>query len=998
MNTNTFYKPKNEFGELLASIPYVTDKTNETRAELKEVINNETFIREAEDNNIRTIFKGEVERLDSCDKEIHNKIETFNTIKVKWINADRGENKCSNIDEYFKSVLDENSIFYKSPEELRVELGQTIYIIEGKDDEGESGESHKKHTYEEWVCLYPDLSITEDGLPIMIRLGAIDSILARHNSPGSVKLVHNLYGESVDWSKYFELDYNGNLKHNEPIKGEAVAPCALRAFYDADQEIIDSLEMEVDSRRNEDKSIREEFNTAITKLTNDYIVADNQLHADLETAVSTIKKDYTIADANLSERITTIEKELEGSEIENNVGIHGSRLDRIEAAIGINGYCMNCGKTECCCHKDASNDCHNVDNMCTIYCRLHDVEGDTAENNEQIIANEERISMVEERLANIGNNITDDIYKNASIEEVCNTFAKKIKSTENDTDEIKVEIIRIENALDTERERSIRKDAEQEQFLNDLNTSSENLYKLHFELQKEVRDDKQFTHELASTVNTWAPTISNADARISDLGDRLVTVDRVIASDRVTFNNKIAEVVASIAETENDTSSLISDVYNIKEKINENANICHDLRNDIDTLDGKCEDFASFETATTNRFDGLEAAQKNEKARLDAITSRVDAADERLDIFNDSIINVNSLIEENAVDIDKINAVISETNSEEGETLWGSININASQINELQSVIGSTNLNDNLTIWDAILENGEAIKDNAALITTLQSGINEHEQKITYISNAIENELPNALTGIWASIEQLNEDKKTFATIDKLNVDLQLTKNELEESISDLIGQKEATTQNLINNINARIGSDNDSSEGSTIHAKLNKHSLALAAIEDLPNDVDKLNESLDELKETYDNSFDIFKNEIRNDITDVNNLVNTSIESVKNSVNDLYEAFNSKVDTTIQFVVRTTLENGVKEIKVPVLFDDKGSGSSEWGRVQVNSVVAVIGDSEQCIYPEIIYTGSNDGEGKDTRQITINFGMENIETYITFSAFKHNKATIKTI
>jgi hypothetical protein len=328
MKTNTFYNPKNQYNELLASVPYVNAEDAAVDAKFTSEINRV-------DERINT----EIEDREAADQNIHHKIETLNTIKVKWINADRGDNKCSNIEDYFVSLIEPSSTFHISEEELKVELGQTIYIIEGKDD---------VETYEEWICLYPDFTqhhIDYNGckIPVMVRLGAVDSILAREESPGSVQLIHNLYNEE-DWSKYFATDYEGNVTHR-PIKGEAVAPCALKAFVEADKEIIGSLELEIAARK-------------------EAVEAEEAARIEEDTTIKA--------------RLDKIEAEIEGSTVEDEIGFQDSRLDRIEAAIGMNHHhCDNCGceHAHCSCEGDKCS-CSDAENKCTIYCRLNDAEDD----------------------------------------------------------------------------------------------------------------------------------------------------------------------------------------------------------------------------------------------------------------------------------------------------------------------------------------------------------------------------------------------------------------------------------------------------------------------------------------------------------------------------------------------------------------------------------------------------------------------------------------------
>lgn len=250
MKTNTFYNPKNQYNEPLASTPYV----------------------------------------DAISGSINNKLNTFNTIKVKWINSGRGDNKFTDIKEYFVSLMDPSSPYYMDKEDLKIELGQTIYIIDKTVGTYVS--------WQEWICRYPNFEEQNENyngykIPLMIRLGNADSNLARHDIAGTVQLVHDLY-EVEDWSEFLTKDYKGRLTTN-PIEGKAVAPYALEAFVNADNEI--------------------------------------------------------------RARLNRIEAEIEGSTLGDEVGFQNSRLGRLESIIGINGTCTNCGcDTNCSCN-NANNKC-----------------------------------------------------------------------------------------------------------------------------------------------------------------------------------------------------------------------------------------------------------------------------------------------------------------------------------------------------------------------------------------------------------------------------------------------------------------------------------------------------------------------------------------------------------------------------------------------------------------------------------------------------------------
>ena len=254
--SNKFYKPKNEYGELLVGQPALDkaiadynaadnkiindykeadellkaeliEKIDNADADINATISNLETKLEAADTEIRESIQSLDNKVVAGDTELDNKIDTFKTIAVKVIEND-------SVESYFQQVIQNKEM---TLEELKVELGRTVYILRGSDD-NISG----KNTYEEYICINPEI-LDENGRPEMVRLGAVDSILARYEDPskgsrmGSVELVHNLYtGDDEVWGKYFIRDLEGN-HIEEPVPGKAVAPCTLRAFWKADEEL-----------------------------------------------------------------------------------------------------------------------------------------------------------------------------------------------------------------------------------------------------------------------------------------------------------------------------------------------------------------------------------------------------------------------------------------------------------------------------------------------------------------------------------------------------------------------------------------------------------------------------------------------------------------------------------------------------------------------------------------------------------------------------------------
>ena len=372
--SNKFYKPKNEYGELLVGQPALDkaiadynvadnkiindykeadellkaeliEKIDNADADINATITNLETKLEAADTEIRESIQSLDNKVVAGDTELDNKIDTFKTITVKVIEND-------SVESYFQQVIQNKEM---TLEELKVELGRTVYILRGSDD-NISG----KTTYEEYVCINPEI-LDENGRPEMVRLGAVDSILARSEDSskgsrmGSVELVHNLYtGDDEVWGKYFTRNLEGN-HIDEPVPGKAVAPCTLRAFWKADEELRNA-DIRIENEYKEaDEALKSTLESADTQLRVDFEAADTELRTAFETADAQLTEDINnlkAEDTSLSNRIDAIKTELMGTA--EAADYSGSRIDKIEEAIGISG-CPKCGR-EACDHDDPTKD------------------------------------------------------------------------------------------------------------------------------------------------------------------------------------------------------------------------------------------------------------------------------------------------------------------------------------------------------------------------------------------------------------------------------------------------------------------------------------------------------------------------------------------------------------------------------------------------------------------------------------------------------------------
>lgn len=290
MKTNTFYNPKNQYGELLASKPYVDNKNNE----LSDFIKNKA---------------------------------SFN---IKIIEGD-------SIEKYFENIWKE-PITQDKINKLKIELGQTVYILQSRDDENTG-----LKTYEEYICLYPTL-IRFDKQPEMIRLGAVDSIIARENNFGSVQLIHNLYNDNVDWSEYYAKNWDGKIDTHTPAPGKAVAPCALRDFYEADINLSADI---------------------------------SAVNVNLGETISRVENLETLTTGN-DAKIKRIIDELGGIIEDNKAEITDSRIDKNEELInelrkvvGLGPHDCNSNSTSCNCGHECKFD---TEEDCCLICKVNNLD------------------------------------------------------------------------------------------------------------------------------------------------------------------------------------------------------------------------------------------------------------------------------------------------------------------------------------------------------------------------------------------------------------------------------------------------------------------------------------------------------------------------------------------------------------------------------------------------------------------------------------------------
>lgn len=335
MKTNTFYKPKNEYGELLAARKYVDIEISDNINALKEETNKKI-------GELTTNFEEKnVEVTDSITELQNKQYITFTPIFNQPI------------EEYIASL---HSLDNFDPAAFKIKIGQTIYLRET--GAGETGE------YEEYICINPYDYIPEAqnyGALVFNRLGAVEAIVASNRRHGSVRLLDSIYNVE-NWEEFRHEEKGTSPISYAPIEGVAVAPYALKDFKDTDNAL-------------KDKDIELEGAIAETNLKIEEIgsrTVDNEV------------------------KIERIIDELGGIKEDNNTEIIDSRIDKNEAdistnkelidelrkVIGLGPHDCNSGCASCNCGHECKFD---TEEDCCIICKVNNLDDAVNINAESLV-------------------------------------------------------------------------------------------------------------------------------------------------------------------------------------------------------------------------------------------------------------------------------------------------------------------------------------------------------------------------------------------------------------------------------------------------------------------------------------------------------------------------------------------------------------------------------------------------------------------------------------
>jgi hypothetical protein len=604
---NSFYKPKNEFGDLLASEKYViksvqelSDKHNSDlenlevkhNADIKDVLANVTALDERPPFKIKFIEDG-------------SPIEVY--INNAWMS-------CETEDEKLK---------------LKVDIGRTLYLR--KTGEGDNAQ------YEEYICTNPgNIDLTDDTIGNDVhfnRLGAVEAIVATTNRFGSVTLEHSIYNNTLEqWNNYTTVvqvageDTDTHL----PKEGLAVAPCALYDFFVADENLRKELAAEIAERIAKDTLIEERLEKAESDITNNI--------SRLTTAETNIKHIK-------EELLGVIESEKEG--IQNTrLDVNETDIKSIKDIIGINGCCPNCSENECSCTCDSSG----LD--CTIICKLHNLEAGLTDNSDQIANVDDKLEdelrpaiQTNTDSINIINRTIGTKHDTTRAESICGAVNELFDITKSNNDSI---IANAEKISALESNVGIRPDDGYADSLwvqaKRVNDSLKEMSNLITANKSEV-DEKIGTRPTDGTVaeNIWSQLVSSQnaitknkeliDANKSEVDKKIgtqpkdttdiwtyITESKAIIDENTSNISKLSE---NIATNQNSIGAIEGDIKVIKENIGETSHYPDAAGSIYARIKHNLETFNTYKSDNDNTIGKINEDLDKAEEAIDSLDKRV---------------------------------------------------------------------------------------------------------------------------------------------------------------------------------------------------------------------------------------------------------------------------------------------------------------------------------------------------------------------------------------
>ena len=674
---------------------------------------------------------------------------------------------------------------------------------------------------------------------------------------------------------------------------------------------------------------------------------DTSIRTDINAALAQITSDYIKADTDLDTRVQYLEKEIGGSQsnIENEIEIHDSRIDIIEAAIGINHqHCDNCGCAHDSCSSHDSCSCSDATNKCTIYCRLNDAEDDLQEHMDELQRHDTRIEDLESRAEE----------HEERIEELTNRIDKADNNIETNVNHI----VLVEENLNSEIERSINKD-------NELEASIES------ETSERESADANIWMEIGESANPSEGTIWSEIKHIHDeIGNQDAPFEdsiwQRINKNKTELDNEISRSNAADKEHSEHISNLETDVEKIKIEIgtkeSTDINIWHSihteikdrvsadtaLSNDITNALVSAKTYANELKTVTLSEAATDAEKKAAAAEANAISSAAVDASEKVEKAKEEIISYAEDFTNNTI-------------SEIAKTLRTEISDTEDTCKEYTDSVTNLKLNEAKDYADNV--------KNAAIAEAIATAANDATTKADAAKTV-------AITTATENVKQYINDE-----VEKLK-DLcnDYTDNEVDNLSSTLSANITTAKEEAINTAKADAAAKKQEAVAeANQNIELAKSQLLTEIDSKVSNNVfESYSQSVESILETKASS---------NDLARTDNKLTTVEKDLEDISHELHH-----LTSQTQFAVRTSIPGtGAKAIQFYNLI---GPDSNEWDLVRITSVIA----NNEIIYPEIEYSGELTGEKDDERKVEIVFehgGVESLPVILIVSAFKASEYRI---
>lgn len=895
---NTFYKPKNEYGELLISEKDAIIIINNTASDINNRIDSEVdelngIISDTEKNLKEKINEADLllnEKINTVEKELNEQIvevDEKHSLIIEEVLASEGvdphEHFRISIESDWETAINEGTL-----KEFAWRLAKTVFLVKNAPIKCECSTSCScDDTYEEFICINPT-KITEGEKPRFTRLGAVDSILATSKLPGSSVLVSDIY-HTTDWEDF--------ANDNKPVAGLSVAPIALREFVHAD--------------------------TAIS--------------ARLDARSEEIQKDIDAINDNLDH----IRTELDGTIAED--GISGSRIDIIERVIGINGCCDN--KEECS-NKNHNATCEYCEPDCNIFCKINDINirlDDNDRNDQELSA---ALEETNNNLYETNERITSEVeIINNTIKELSEKHNTEVENLSISIDNTNKSLTSAHSRIDTlnnAHETLVSKNtAEHSEIIGIIGANKAETTAKFYELDKiDGRHDSELGR-LEDKIDREIGDRISLSGQYSDLNNRV----NDLYSDTTAIRSDInAHETASSANFKKIEAALDKDSENLEffkiQNTAEHEQFTTKIENSekkISILETLVDNHIEKATGDIANINKSVTDNKNNITRIDSSLSEVS---NDLDSLSERVATINNNLEKNIV--------LANENAKDITSVESRLNIAESSIasNNVERIKDIEDLSTSLTREIAERAN-EDTNIKALLVQEISNNKEYTDTKLSEQYTKISGEINAGLSTkvdiatYEDNIVVINESLDNLSAEDvAIRSEIANNKTETDKAIES-INEKVAADQANITKLTAKTDLHDSDINTAKNDITINKTNISI-----LDSEVEKNRDDISDLQSTIaDNSNRISTVEgeiveINNDLAEIKNLVDTS-------------------EGNINVFATATIKAGKVSIPTEKILNRISAGEEKFWTLTVNSVQEETLNGHQLIYPEIIYSSN---------------------------------------